>query len=221
MNKFLTVTLACLVSSGFALAQGMGGPPPGPGGPGGPGGHGGHDGFGRGPMQRTFHDDHFGRWWNDPHLAQQIGITDDQKHKMDDIFQQHRLNLIDLNANLEKQQVLMQPMISADQPNEADVLAQIDKIAQARADLEKANARMLFDIRKVLTQEQWQKLKAMRMEHRDDRMMRDHRRGPGGPGGPGGPDGQMGWKHRPGAPPPPNGSAPAPAPQAPAPPQEQ
>jgi Spy/CpxP family protein refolding chaperone len=168
-------------------------------------------------MERMFHDDHFGRWWNDPHMAQQLGITDDQKHKMDDIFQQHRLNLIDLNAGLEKQEVLMQPLISADQPNETAVLAQIDKIAQARADLEKANARMLFDIRKVLTQEQWQKLKAMRMEHRDDRMMRDHHRGPGGP------DGGRGWKQGPGAPPPPDGSAPAPAPQpqgqAPAPPQ--
>lgn len=217
MNRFLAVILACLVSSGLALAQG--GPPLGPGGPGGPG----HDGFGRPPMERMFHDDHFGRWWNDPHMAQQLGITDDQKHKMDDIFQQHRLNLIDLNAGLEKQEVLMQPLISADQPNETAVLAQIDKIAQARADLEKANARMLFDIRKVLTQEQWQKLKAMRMEHRDDRMMRDHHRGPGGPDGPGGADGRRSWKQAPGAPPPPDGSAPAPAPQpqgqAPAPPQ--
>ena len=209
MNKVLTLGIACLFSSALALAQG-GPPPPGPGpdGPDGPGGP-GHHVFVRGPMERTFHDDHFGRWWNDPHIAQQLNITDDQKHKMDDIFQQHRLNLIDLDANLEKQQVLMQPMISADQPNENEVLAQIDKIAQARADLEKANARMLFDMRKVLTQEQWQKLKAMRMEHRDDRAaMRDHRRGPGGPDGPGGP---MGWRH--GQPAPPSSGQPAPAPQ--------
>jgi len=212
MNKILALTLACLVSSGLALAQGMGGPPPGPG-PDGPG----HRGFERGPMERTFHDGQFGRWWNDPHIAQQLNLTDDQKHKMDDIFQQHRLNLIDLNANLEKQQVLMQPMISADQPNEAQVLAQIDKIAQARADLEKANARMLFDIRQTLTPDQWQKLKAMRDEHRDARAMRGRR----GPGGPGGPDGQKMWRQHGQAPaPPPNGSpAPAAPPQGTPPPQ--
>lgn len=208
-NKFVTVTIACLLSSGLAIAQGMGGPPAGPDGP-------GRGGFDRPPMERAFHDGRFGRWWDDPHVAQQLGITDDQKHKMDDIFQQHRLNLIDLNAALEKQEVLMQPMISADQPNEAEVLAQIDKIAQARADLEKANARMLFDIRKNLTSDQWQKLKAMREEHRDDKRMGGHR-----PGGPGGPDGGQKWRqHREGSPP--NSSSPAPAaPQgtAPAPPQ--
>jgi Spy/CpxP family protein refolding chaperone len=204
MNRFLTISLACLVSSGLALAQGMGGPPPGPDGP-------GHRGFERGPMERAFHDGQFGRWWNDPHMAQQLSLTEDQKHKMDDIFQQHRLNLIDLDANLDKQQVLMQPMISADQPNEAEVLAQIDKVAQARADLEKANARMLFDIRKTLTPEQWQKLKSMRDEHRGGRMMK----GEHGPGDPGGPDGQKMWlQHRQAPGPPPSGS-PAPAPAAP------
>lgn len=162
-----------------------------------------HHGFDPGPMARVFHDSHFGRWWNDPRISRQLAITDDQKHRMDDIFQQHRLNLIDLDANLEKQEVLMQPMISADQPNEAQVLAQIDKIAQARADLEKANARMLFDIRKVLTPEQWQKLRTLRDEHRDDRRMgRDGRGGPGG--------GQMWRQHHNGPPAPPDGSAPPP-----------
>ncbi len=110
-------------------------------------------------MEHMFHDRQHGRWWNDPQLAQQIGLTDQQKHQMDDIFLQHRLKLIDLNANLEKQEVLFRPMIEADQPDETKILAQIDAVAQARADLEKANARMLFDLRKVLTPEQWQKLK--------------------------------------------------------------
>lgn len=193
-NRYVSVILAFLVSSGLALAQDMGGPPPGP------------DGSGRhviirGSMEREFHDGHFGRWWNDPQIAQQLNLTDDQKHRMDDIFQQHRLKLIDLNANLEKQEVLMQPMISADQPNEAQVMAQIDKIAQARADLYKANAHMLFDLRKTLTPDQWQKLKAMRTEHRD--RMRDRRGGPGGPA----------WRDRHGPPAPPSN---IPAPAAPA-----
>lgn len=177
-NSLLLATLVCFVFTGLASAQEWGGP--------------GHDGMGMGgppPMVRDFHDQHFGRWWNDPRLAQALNITQDQKQKMDAIFQQHLLNLIDLKANLEKQQVMLGPMISADNPNETAVLAQIDRIAQARADLEKANARMLFDIRKTLTPEQWQKLKAM---HRERRMERQGRRmdrrggmwkqGPGGPG---------------------------------------
>lgn len=100
-----------------------------------------------------------GRWWGNPELVQKLGITPDQVKKMDDILQQHRLHLIDLHATLDKQELILEPLVSADQPDETRILAQIDKVAQARADLEKANARMLLDIRRVLTQEQWQKLK--------------------------------------------------------------
>lgn len=143
-------------------------------------------------MERTFHDGRFGRWWNNPEMAQKLGITDQQKKQMDDIFLQHRLKLIDLNANLEKQETLLHPLIEADQPDETRILAQIDTVAQARAELEKANARMLFDIRKALTPDQWQKLKAMREEHHDGAMKRDWR----GPGGPGSPGGQNMWRNR-------------------------
>jgi Spy/CpxP family protein refolding chaperone len=115
-------------------------------------------------MERAFHDGQFGRWWNNPDLAQKLGFTDQQKKQMDDIFLQLRLKLIDLNANLEKQETLLHPLIEADQPDEAKILSQIDAVAQARADLEKANARMLFDIRKTLPPDQWQKLKALRTE---------------------------------------------------------
>jgi Spy/CpxP family protein refolding chaperone len=218
-NSFLIGTLFCLITSGLALAQDFG-PVAGPGGPDpaqgpgmGPGRGPGGPGFGGPPMERAFHDGQFGRWWNNPEMAQKLGITDSQKKQMDDIFLQHRLKLIDLNANLEKQETLLHPMIEADQPDEAKILAQIDAVAQARAELEKANARMLFEVRKALTPDQWQKLKAMREEHRDGKMMRDGRRGPGGPGdrgGPGGPDGQNMWrKHR--QAPPPDGAAPPPA----------
>ena len=220
-NSFIIATLFCLLASGLALAQGFDGPLSGPGGPDpgmqpgmepgqGPGQGPGRGGFGGPPMERAFHDGQFGRWWNNPDLAQKLGFTDQQKKQMDDIFLQHRLKLIDLNANLEKQETLLHPLIEADQPDEAKILSQIDAVAQARADLEKANARMLFDIRKTLTPDQWQKLKALRTEHHPGKMMRDGRGGPGGPGGPGGaggPDGQ--WrKHRQG--PPPDGSTPPP-----------
>lgn len=172
-SKLLTSTLFCLVAGSLGFAQAPGPGPVPSGGPGGPGDH----GWGRPPMEHTFHDEHFGRWWNNPRLAQAISLTDDQKKKMDDIFQQHRLKLVDLHANLEKQQILMGPMIEADSPNESQVLAQIDKIAQARADLEKADAHMLFEIRKVLTADQWQKLKAWHKEHRGEMMMRRDDRG--------------------------------------------
>lgn len=197
-NSLLLSTTFCLAFSGLTLAQGRMGPGPGAMGPGpGPGGP------DRPPMERLFHDGHFGRWWNDPHLSQQLGLSDEQKHKMDDIFLQHRLKLIDLDAALEKQQVMLRPMLEADQPDEAKVLAQIDAIAQARAELEKANARMLFDIRKTLTPDQWKKLKAMR----EERGPMDMRRGPGDHSGM---RDRGEWGHRGSGPGSPDGGPPAP-----------
>jgi periplasmic protein CpxP/Spy len=209
-NSFLIAALFCLLAPGFAIAQGFDGPMGGPGGPDpaqGPG-------FGGPPMQRGSHDgEHFGRWWDNPQLAQQLNITDQQKKQMDDIFLQHRLKLIDLNASLEKQETLLHPMIEADQPDETKILSQIDAVAQARAELEKANARMLFDIRKTLTPDQWQKLKTLREQHGPGKMRGEHR----DPGGPGGPGGQNMWRKH-GQNPPPDGAAPPP-PQGQTPPQ--
>ena len=89
----------------------------------------------------------------------------------------------------------MHPLMEAEQPDEGKILAQIDAIAQARAELEKANARMLLGIRQVMTPDQWTKLKALREEKaqewgRDGRGMRGQR-GPGGAPD-GGPDGAGG-----------------------------
>ena len=101
-----------------------------------------------------------GRWWSRPQMAQRLGLTAEQQKKMDDVFQQARLKLIDLNAVVQKEEAIMEPLVAAEQPDEARIVAQIDKVAQARAELEKANARMLLGIRRVLTAEQWEKLKA-------------------------------------------------------------
>src|SRR5262249_49749738 len=101
-----------------------------------------------------------GTWWNVADTATRYGITKDQQKKMDDIFQQFRLKLIDLNAALSKEELIMTPLIEAERMDETKILAQIDRIAQARAELEKANSRMLLGIRQSLTMEQWAKIQA-------------------------------------------------------------
>ncbi|MGH9808052.1 MAG: Spy/CpxP family protein refolding chaperone [Terriglobia bacterium] len=131
------------------------------------------------------------RWWSNPQLAESIGINSDQKKKLEDLFQQHRLSRIDLTAALEKAQVTMEPLMAADQPNEAQIVAQIDRVAQARAAVEKDEVRLQIGIRQVLTADQWKKLQEQRPEPR----------GPNGPGGRSGPDGPGGRGGRGGPPP--------------------
>jgi Spy/CpxP family protein refolding chaperone len=127
-----------------------------------------------------------GRWWNEPATVEKLKLTDGQRKAMDDIYQQHRLTLVDLHATLDKEELTLEPMIKADQPDENKILAQIDKVAQARAELEKANARMLLDIRQQLTPEQWKTLRADREARHSGVDARPRWRGQGpGAGGPG------------------------------------
>jgi len=101
-----------------------------------------------------------GMWWKSPTIVQRLTLTPDQVKRMDGIFQQSRLQLIDLRANVQKQEVMLEPLLSANPLDTARAQAQIDKVAEARADLEKANAHMLLGIRAVLTPDQWTRLSA-------------------------------------------------------------
>ncbi len=112
-------------------------------------------------------------------VVQKITLTPEQVKRMDGIFEQSRLQLIDLKATVEKQEVLLEPILSANPPDTAKATIQIDKVAEARADLEKADARMLLGLRGVLTPEQWTKL--------------EEGRGPGGFDGAGGRGGMGGF----------------------------
>lgn len=138
-------------------------------------------GFGihRPPMERMLGSGPAGRWWNDPAMVEKLGLSEDQRKNMDDILLQHRTQLIDMRANVEKAELAMEPLMGADQPNEQQILAQIDKIAQARAELEKANARFLLAIRAKLTPDQYKQLQAARAERH---LMRHKGAGPDGIG---------------------------------------
>lgn len=143
----------------------------------------------RPPMERAFRMGPRGRWWDNPDISQKLGLSADQQKKMDDIFQQSRLKLIDEHAAVEKEETILEPLLAAEQPDEARILAQIDKVAQSRAELEKANARMLLGLRGVLTTAQWKTLQTLgpRPGERFDRHRPDDTHGPRGGRAPGGP----------------------------------
>lgn len=97
-------------------------------------------------------------WWKNPSTVQFLGISAEQQRKMDDVVAQFRLKLTEETRALKWSEAFMQPMVSAEPLDEAKITAQIDRVADARAELEKTNGRMLLGIRKLLTPEQWVKL---------------------------------------------------------------
>jgi Spy/CpxP family protein refolding chaperone len=79
---------------------------------------------------------------------------------MEAVFEQSRPSLMDLSGTVRKEEMAMESLLSVDQPDEGKILAQIDRLVQARAELEKSYARMLLGLRRVLTPDQWKILQA-------------------------------------------------------------
>ncbi len=105
-----------------------------------------------------------GKWWKDSEIARELQLTDAQVKQVEQTFLEHKLKLTDLRADLEKQEAKLQPLLDADQPDEAQVSAQIDAVTVARGNLEKENAMMMLAIRRALSVEQWKKLETMQRQ---------------------------------------------------------
>ena len=102
-----------------------------------------------------------GKWWKNSDVVRELQLTEAQITQIEQTFLEHRLKLIDLRAEVERQETRLQPLIEADRPDEAKVGAQIDLVLAGRGRLEKENAMMMLAIRRVLSVEQWKKLESI------------------------------------------------------------
>jgi hypothetical protein len=102
-----------------------------------------------------------GAWWKNSEIVSKLQLSDEQVKKISQTYLDHKLKLVDLRADLEKQELRLQPLLDVDQPDEGKVSAQIDLITSARGKLEKENALMMLAIRRWLSVEQWKKLQSL------------------------------------------------------------
>ena len=139
-----------------------------------------------------------GMWWKNPDTVKLLNITPDQGKQLDKILTDSRLQLIQMHAALEEEQLKLDPIMNASPFDQTRALAQISHIADLRADLEKTNAKMLVSLRAVLSTDQWNKLQVERRMRYQGKGF-DGQRAPGSPNWRPGPDG---GRDVPGGPPP-------------------
>ena len=113
-----------------------------------------------------------GRWWQMPQVVKQLGITAEQQGKLDAIFQASQTDLIDLKADVDKQGVELRAMLEKPQTSRKDVLATASKLSASRGKLFEREITMLFDMRAVLSEQQWSALR-MAMEERRSAAQRE------------------------------------------------
>jgi Spy/CpxP family protein refolding chaperone len=103
-----------------------------------------------------------GKWWQNSEIVKKLQLSDAQIGQLDQTFYDHRMKLIDYGADMEKQDLKLQTLLDADVPDEGQVEAQVDQVLAARGKLEREFTSMNLDLRKVLSLEQWRKLKTVR-----------------------------------------------------------
>ena len=94
------------------------------------------------------------RWWDDKHYAKTLHLRPDQKKRMDGLFDENRANLVNRYAALQLEEQKMETLSHAQTLDEAALFAQIDRVSQARADLEKATTHLMLQVRKEMDADQ-------------------------------------------------------------------
>jgi hypothetical protein len=101
-----------------------------------------------------------GAWWTNAALVTQLGLTDEQKTKIERAYENHKQTLTANTQALDKEESQLAKLLAADPIDRNAVLGEIDRVVQARGDLERTNSSMTLEMREVLTAAQWGQLQA-------------------------------------------------------------
>jgi Spy/CpxP family protein refolding chaperone len=116
-----------------------------------------------------------GKWWRRPELIQQLQLSASQQERLDEVFRGAANELIDAKADVEKLHVAIRGELDRPQIRKAELQRLATQLSTARGRLFERELMMLVDMRGVLTEQQW-----MRVRNHLDRMQ-ERREGPGGP----------------------------------------
>jgi len=93
-----------------------------------------------------------------PDIQRMLGLTEEQRNKLEDIRSSSAKVAIQQRANLQIQRLDLERLMRAENPDRAAIDGKLQELAQTRAALTRAAVFATLDARGVLTKEQRQKL---------------------------------------------------------------
>lgn len=105
-----------------------------------------------------------GKWWRRADVAQKLALTPDQQSRLDEVFRNAATDLIDRKAEVEKAAVALRGELDQPQLNRANLQRMAARLTEARGRLFERELMMLADMRGVLTEAQWTRLR-QELEH--------------------------------------------------------
>ena len=102
-----------------------------------------------------------GAWWTDAGIIASLGLSGDQKARIEKAFENHRLNLVSNRNALEKEETQLTQLLNTERLDRNAVSSQILRVVNARGEMERTNAAMMLEMREQLTRAQWSQLQAL------------------------------------------------------------
>lgn len=100
-----------------------------------------------------------GRWWRQPRVVQQLGLTDEQQSRLDNIFRGAAGDLIDVRADMEKLTIALRAELDQPQLNRAAIKQIGVRLNEARSRKFERELMMFVDMRAVLNDPQWNRMR--------------------------------------------------------------
>lgn len=108
-----------------------------------------------------------GKWWQRPEVVRELQLTREQQDRLDTTFRDSADGLIDAKADVEKLQVALRGEIDRPQLRRQEIQQLAAKVSEARARLFERELMLLVDMRGILTEPQWDRLRA-HLDRRED-----------------------------------------------------
>ena len=125
-----------------------------------------------------------GRWWENPRMVEQVGLSDEQQAQIREIVFAYARRMIDLKADVDKAGLDLAGTVDQREFDPAPVRAAYAVFQTARHKLENERFEMLLEVRQVLTYEQWRKIDEIKQRIKQNRS-EPRRPGPAGQRPPG------------------------------------
>ena len=87
-------------------------------------------------------------------MLRELDLSKEQREKMADLREKHERAAIRMRADLQTARLDLRRLMRADKADRMAIDRQIDRMAQMRADMQKARVGMMLDMRGLLTPEQ-------------------------------------------------------------------
>lgn len=136
-----------------------------------------------------------GKWWRREAVVRDLGLTPEQQTRLDRVFSAAAEDLIDARGEVEKSQIALKAALDERTPDRAVIRKNAARVSEARGRMFDLELMMLLDMRAVLTEPQWNRMRMFLERMEEQRRNRPPDGGPDGP--PNGPNRPRGNQPRP------------------------